>query len=70
MAQEAKKLYYLHNVKHIGKRVTRLKQAIVETIKRASLQAQEVANGLQALRGIAQFFGGTIAAELSNISRG
>jgi hypothetical protein len=70
MAQEATKLDYLHEVEHIGKRVTRLEQAIVETIKLSSLQVQEVVNGLWALRGVAQILAVTIAAKLGNISRG
>jgi transposase len=70
MAQEATKLDHLHEVEHIGERVTRLEQAIVETIKLASLQIQDVIKGLRALRGVAQILAITIAAKLGNISRG
>jgi transposase len=69
MAQEATKLDHLHEVEHMGERVVRLEQAIVEAIKLASPQIQEVVKGLQALRGIAQISAVTIAAELGNISR-
>jgi hypothetical protein len=54
MAQEVTKLDHLHKVEHVGERVTRLERAIVETIKLAPLQIQEVGKSLQALRGIAQ----------------
>lgn len=69
MAQEATRLDYLHEVEHMGERVVRLEQAIVEAIQLASPQIQEVVKGLQALRGIAQISAVTIAAELGNISR-
>ena len=69
MAQEAAKLDYLHEVEHMGERVARLEQAIVEAVKLASPEIQEVVKGLQALRGIAQISAVTIAAELGNISR-
>ncbi len=69
MAQEATRLDCLHEVEHMGERVARLEQAIVEAIKLASPQIQEVVKGLQALRGIAQISAVTIAAELGNISR-
>jgi transposase len=69
MAQEATKLDHLHEVEHMGERVARLEQAILEAIQLASPQIQEVVKGLQALRGIAQISAVTIAAELGNISR-
>jgi transposase len=69
MAQEATKLDHLHEVEHMGERVARLEQAIVEAIQLAPPPIQEVVKGLQALRGIAQISAVTIAAELGNISR-
>ena len=51
-----------------GQRATRLKRAIVETIKSALPQIQEAGKSLQALRGIAQISAVTIAAELGNTS--
>jgi hypothetical protein len=51
-----------------GQRATRLKRAIVETIKLALPQIQETGKSLQALRGIAQISAVTIAAELGNTS--
>jgi transposase len=69
MAQESTRLDYLHEVEHMGERVVRLEQAIVEAIKLASPQVQDVIKGLQALRGIAQISAVTIAAELGEISR-
>jgi transposase len=53
----------------MGERVVRLEQALVEAIKLASPQMQDVIKGLQALRGIAQISAVTIAAELGEISR-
>jgi transposase len=69
MAQEATRLDYLHEVEHMGERVTRLEQAIAEAIKLACPEMQEVVKGLQALRGIAQISAVTMVAELGNISR-
>jgi transposase len=69
MAQESTRLDYLHEVEHMGERVVRLEQTIVEAIKLASPQVQDVIKGLQALRGIAQISAVTIAAELGEISR-
>jgi transposase len=69
MARESTRLDYLHEVEHMGERVMRLEQAIAEAIKLASPQVQEVIQGLQALRGIAQISAVTIVAELGEVSR-
>ncbi len=69
VAQESTRLDYLHEVEHMGERVARLEKAIAEAVKVASPEIQEVIQGLQALRGIAQISAVTIAAELGNISR-
>ena len=69
VAQESTRLDYLTEVEHMGERVARLEKAIAEAIKVASPEIQEVIQGLQALRGIAQISAVTIAAELGNISR-
>jgi transposase len=69
VAQESTRLDYLHEVEHMAERVVRLEQAIVEAVKLASPELQEVIKGLQALRGVAQISAVTIAAELGNISR-
>ena len=69
VAQESTRLDYLHEVEHMAERVKRLEQAIAEAIKVASPEIQEVIQGLQALRGVAQISAVTIAAELGNISR-
>ncbi len=69
VAQESTRLDYLHEVEHMAERVLRLEQAIVEAVKLASPELQEVVRDLQALRGIAQISAVTIAAELGNISR-
>ena len=68
-AQESTRQDYLHEVEHMAERVKRLEQAIVEAIKVASPELQEVIHGLQALRGVAQISAVTIASELGNISR-
>ena len=69
VAQESTRSDYLHEVEHMGERVVRLEKAIAEAVKVASPEIQEVIQGLQALRGIAQISAVTIAAELGNISR-
>jgi transposase len=69
VAQESTRQDYLHEVEHMAERVKRLEQAIAEAIKTASPEIQEVIQGLQALRGVAQISAVTIAAELGNISR-
>ncbi|HUX45562.1 MAG TPA: IS110 family transposase [Terracidiphilus sp.] len=69
VAQESTRLDYLHEVEHMAERVKRLEQAIAEAIQVASPELQEVVQGLQALRGVAQISAVTIAAELGNISR-
>jgi transposase len=69
VAQESTRQDYLHEVEHMAERVKRLEQAIAEAIKVASPELQEVIQGLQALRGVAQISAVTIAAELGNISR-
>ena len=68
-AQESTRLDYLHEVEHMGERVKRLEQAIGEAIKLASPERQEVIQGLQALRGVAQISAVTIVAELGELSR-
>ena len=69
VAQESTRLDYLTEVEHMGEQVARLEKAIAEAVKLASPEIQEVIQGLQALRGIAQISAVTIAAELGNISR-
>ncbi len=69
VAQESTRLDYVHEVEHMGERVVRLEKAIVEAVKLASPEIQEVVKGLQALRGIAQISAVTIASELGNITR-
>lgn len=68
-ARESTRLDYLHEVEHMGERVLRLEQAIAEAVEQATPELQEVIQGLQSLRGIAQISAVTIAAELGNISR-
>ncbi|HKU25683.1 MAG TPA: IS110 family transposase [Candidatus Sulfotelmatobacter sp.] len=68
-AQEYTRLDYLHEVEHANERVCRLEKAIVEAVKLAPAQMQEVVQALQALRGIAQISAVTIVAELGQISR-
>lgn len=53
---------------HIGARVKRLEQVIVEVVKLTPLPVQEVIRGLQALRGVAHISAVTFAAELGNIT--
>jgi transposase len=50
-------------------RAARLEQAIIEAVKLASLELQQVINDLQALRGIADISAVTIASELGAVSR-
>src|SRR3984885_12125038 len=69
VAQESTRLDYLTEVEHMGERVLRLEQAIVEAVKLASPALQEVNTDLQALRGIAHISAVTIAAELGQVSR-
>ena len=69
VAQESTRLDYLTEVEHMSERVVRLEKAIMEAVKLASPEIQEVVKDLQALRGIAQISAVTIAAELGNISR-
>jgi len=68
-AQESTRLDYLHEVEHMEERVLRLEQAIREAIQLASPGMQEVIQGLQALRGIAEISAVTIVAELGQLSR-
>jgi transposase len=68
-ARESTLLDYLHEVEHMAERVKQLEQAIVDAVKLASPQMQEVVRGLQALRGIAQISAVTIVAELGELSR-
>jgi transposase len=66
-AQEATLLDCLNEVQHMGERVKRLEQAILEVVKLGPLPVQEVIRGLQTLRGVAHISAVTIAAELGNI---
>jgi transposase len=68
-AQEYTLLDYLHEVEHVADRIRRLEQAVVEAVKLAPPQMQEVIQSLQALRGIAQISAVTLVAELGEISR-
>jgi transposase len=67
-AQEATLLDCLNEAQHMGERIKRLEQAILEVVKLAPLPLQEVIRGLQTLRGVAHISAVTIAAELGNIS--
>lgn len=67
-AQEATLLDCMNEVEHMGERVRRLEQVIVEVVQLAPAPMQEVIRGLQALRGVAHISAVTIAAELGNIS--
>jgi transposase len=67
-AQEATLLDCVNEVQHMGERIKRLEQAILEVVKLAPLPLQEVIRGLQTLRGVAHISAVTIAAELGNIS--
>jgi transposase len=67
-AREATLLDCLNEVQHMGERVKRLEQSIVEVVKLAPAPVQEVIRGLQTLRGVAHISAVTIIAELGNIS--
>jgi transposase len=67
-AREATLLDCLNEVQHMGERVKRLEQSILEVVKLAPAPMQAVIQGLQALRGVAHISAVTIAAELGNIS--
>jgi transposase len=67
-AQEATLLDCMNEVQHLGDRVKRLEEVIVEVVKLAPAPVQEVIRGLQALRGVAHISAVTIAAELGNIT--
>ena len=67
-AQEATLLDCMNEVQHMGERVKRLEESIVEVVKLAPAPMQEVIRGLQALRGVAHISAVTIAAELGNIT--
>jgi transposase len=69
LAQESTRLDYLHEVDHMAEQVLQLEQAISDAIKLASPEMQQVIQGLQALRGIAEISTVTIVAELGQISR-
>ncbi len=64
MAQEVTNLDHLHEVEHMGERVARLEQTIVDG-DRANF-APDIGSG-QGPTGIAQILAVTIAAELGNI---
>jgi transposase len=68
MAQEVTRLDCMNEFEHMGARVKRLEEAILEVVKQAPQAMQELIRGLQALRGIAHISAVTIAAELGNIS--
>ena len=67
-AQEATLVDCLNEVEHMGARVRRLEEAILEVVKLAPQPMQEVIRGLQALRGVAHISAVTIATELGNIT--
>lgn len=67
-AQEATLLDCVNEVHHMGERIKRLEESIVEVVKLAPAPVQEVIRGLQALRGVAHISAVTIAAELGNIT--
>ena len=67
-AQEATLLDCMNEVQHMGERVKRLEEVIVEVVKVAPAPVQEVIRGLQALRGVAHISAVTIATELGNIT--
>jgi transposase len=67
-AQEVTRLDCMNEFEHMGARVKRLEEAILEVVKQAPQAMQELIRGLQALRGIAHISAVTIAAELGNIS--
>jgi transposase len=68
LAQEVTLRDCMNEVEHMGARVKRLEEAILEVVKLAPQPMQEVIRGLQALRGVAHISAVTIAAELGNIS--
>lgn len=67
-AQEITLRDCLNEFEHMGARVKRLEEAIVEVVKLAPQSMQELIRGLQALRGIAHISAVTIASELGNVS--
>src|SRR5450631_1811046 len=67
-AQEVTRLDCMNEVEHMGARVKRLEEAILEVIQLAPAPMQEVIRGLQALRGVAHISAVTIAVELGNIT--
>ncbi len=67
-AQEITLRDCLNEVEHMGARVKRLEEAILEVVKLAPQSMQELIRGLQALRGIAHISAVTIASELGNVS--
>jgi transposase len=68
-AQEATLLDYLHEVEHLGDRITRLERAIDQAIAAAPAPIRAVIEALQALRGIAVITAATIVTELGALSR-
>ena len=67
-AQEVTRLDCMNEVEHMGARVKRLEEAILEMVKLAPQPMQHVIRGLQALRGVAHISAVTIATELGNVS--
>ena len=65
-AQEVTRLDCMNEVEHMGARVKRLEEAILEIVKQAPESMQELIRGLQALRGIAHISAVTIASELGS----
>lgn len=68
-AQQVTLIDYLHEVDRMGDRIKRLEEAIRDAIQYAPQQMQAVAQGLQALRGIALISAVTIATEIGAVSR-
>lgn len=60
---------YLHEVKHVAERITRLEKAIDDAVKKAPPEIRAVIEALQALRGVAQTTAATIVSELGSLSR-
>ena len=67
--QEATLLDYLHEVEHLGARLTRLETAIDAAVTTAPSRMRAVIEALQALRGIALILAVTIATEVGELSR-
>ncbi len=68
-AQEIALTDYVHQVEHLGARIERLDQAVLEAARSVPPEMRTVIEALQALRGIAQVTAVAIVAELGQISR-